>query len=69
MNDLHLSSDSGISIYSGITSPVGRGELIDYSISVEVDNIVGTATFLGISSDENKAKKTFSGYVSSEYVG
>ncbi len=69
MNDLHLSSDSGISIYSGITSPVGRGELIDYSISVEVDNIVGTATFLGISGDENKAKKTFSGYVSSEYVG
>lgn len=68
MSDLHLSSDSGITIYSGVKSPVTRGELIDYSISVEIDNIVGTAAFLGISDDENKAKKTFSGYVSSEFV-
>lgn len=68
MSDLHLSSDSGIIIYSGVKSPVKRGELIDYSISVEIDNIVGTAAFLGIPDDENKAKKTFSGYVSSEFV-
>lgn len=57
-----------VSISSHTTSPLQRGELIDYEIKITVEDVIGAASFLGIAEDSNKVTKTYSGYVASEYI-
>lgn len=65
---LKLDNASEITIESTTTTPVYRGELIDYTIKITVKNVIGAAGFLGIAEDSNKVTKTYSGYIASEYI-
>lgn len=69
-DDLRQDDASGIVIeasHTDINNRAYRGTLIEYTVKVPVKNIVGAATFLGITN--NETTKTYSGYVSSEWVG
>lgn len=70
IDDLKLSDASGIIIsanYEDVNNRAFRGTVIEYTIQLPVKNLVGAASFLGITN--NETYKTYNGYVSSEYVG
>lgn len=64
-DDLKLTSDDEI-VISGTESPVGRGELIEYSVSYPLEDIIGASGLLGISN--NKVIRTRSGKTASELI-
>ena len=60
-------SEITVDIDKTTTTPVYRGELVEYSITYPVKGVVGAAGVLGISN--NTAIRTMSGASASEYVG
>ncbi len=62
-------ADEAAIIIRGSDIPVRRGERIEYSVTIPIDNIVAANRFLGISDSENRADKEYKGYVTSEWTG
>ena len=70
VEDLKLSDGTGIEItsdYEDVNFRAYRGTVIEYTIKLPVKNLIGAASFLGITN--NETVKTYNGFVSSEYVG
>ncbi|MBQ9960540.1 MAG: hypothetical protein IJP00_01385 [Firmicutes bacterium] len=70
IDDLKLSDANGIVItasHEDINNRAYRGTVIEYTITLPVKNLVGAASFFGITN--NETTKTYNGFVSSEYVG
>ena len=65
MKDLKLSSDAEI-VITGTETPVKRGELIEYSVSYPLENIIGASGLLGITG--NKVMRERSGKTASELI-
>jgi hypothetical protein len=56
-------------VVSGERSPVFRGKVIAYTVEVPLGEIVTTASFWGISDEDNQVNYTISRYTTSEYTG
>ena len=49
-------------------SPVYRGQLISYSLTYPLKNVIGAAGILGIAEADNIVMKTIQGTAASEYI-
>ena len=53
---------------TGTTSPVRRGEKIEYSVIYPLKGVIGAGNILGLSEQENSLTHNLSGVVISEYI-
>lgn len=60
--------DEEFVIVTGTTSPVKRGEFINYNVQYPIKNAIGGANVLGVSEAESTINKTVKGVTVSEYI-
>ena len=54
---------------TGTQTPVKRGQLIAYKVSVPIEGIISANGFWGINEEENMTQYTIERYTTSEYIG